>query len=112
MTSRSNLAEANFSPEGPRPRRASLLCRSHFSGRHVGRCPGLSPTQETRASSVASTRQSPPYFLMNYHLALGKSWDFAAFDRDARAAKGPRHVLWTLAQRLGAEVHMPGGDPI
>ena len=49
---------------------------------------------------------------MNYHLALGKLWDFAAFDRDARAAKGPRHVLWTLAQRLGAEVHMPGGDPI
>ncbi|MBV8555884.1 MAG: glycosyltransferase family 4 protein [Planctomycetaceae bacterium] len=49
---------------------------------------------------------------MNYHLALGKSWDFAAFDRDARAAKGPRHVFWTLAQRLGAEVHMPGGDPI
>lgn len=49
---------------------------------------------------------------MNYHLALGKSWDFAAFDRDARAAKGPRHVMWTLAQRLDAEVHKPGGDPI
>lgn len=49
---------------------------------------------------------------MNYHLVLSSPLDLEQVDRNAQLGKCPRHVMWGLSQRLKAQVHLPGKDPI
>lgn len=44
---------------------------------------------------------------MNYHIALSRPFDLDSLEKEASDDRRPRHVLWTLQQRLSARVHQP-----
>jgi glycosyltransferase involved in cell wall biosynthesis len=49
---------------------------------------------------------------MKYHLALSRSMDLERIAHDAELGLSPRHVMWTISQRLGATIHQPSGHPV
>lgn len=49
---------------------------------------------------------------MKYHLALSRSIDLERIGHDAELGLSPRHVMWTISQRLGATIHQPSGHPV
>lgn len=49
---------------------------------------------------------------MKYHLALSRSIDLERMSHDAELGLSPRHVMWTISQRLGATIHQPSGHPV
>jgi glycosyltransferase involved in cell wall biosynthesis len=48
---------------------------------------------------------------MNYHIAFGRIWDFDRLAEDSAAGKAPRHVIFDLARRIGADCHVPNYEP-
>jgi glycosyltransferase involved in cell wall biosynthesis len=44
---------------------------------------------------------------MNYRIVLHREFDLPARAAQANLGASPRHVMWQLAQRLGARVHFP-----
>lgn len=48
---------------------------------------------------------------MNYHIAFGRVWDLETLVKESAAGLAPRHVLFDLARRIGAECHMPTYEP-
>jgi len=46
---------------------------------------------------------------MNYHIALGRHQELDQMEHAAAEGKSPRHVMWSLARRLGAAVHSTKG---
>ncbi len=47
---------------------------------------------------------------MGWHVLSSTNFDFDRFDRERQADRLPRHLLPTLAERLRAHIHQPGGD--
>jgi hypothetical protein len=48
---------------------------------------------------------------MNYHIAFGRVWDFKTLAEESEAALAPRHVIFDLARRIGADCHSPTYEP-
>ncbi len=48
---------------------------------------------------------------MNYHIAFGRVWDFEALAEESAAGVAPRHVIFDLARRIGADCHVPNYEP-
>jgi glycosyltransferase involved in cell wall biosynthesis len=48
---------------------------------------------------------------MNYHIAFGRVWDFEALAEESKAGLSPRHVIFDLARRIGADCHSPTYEP-
>jgi glycosyltransferase involved in cell wall biosynthesis len=48
---------------------------------------------------------------MNYHVAFGRVWDFEALAEDSAEGTAPRHVIFDLARRIGADCHVPNYEP-
>lgn len=48
---------------------------------------------------------------MNYHIAFGRIWDFDTLADESAAGKAPRHVIFDLARRIGADCHVPNYEP-
>jgi glycosyltransferase involved in cell wall biosynthesis len=48
---------------------------------------------------------------MNYHIAFGRVWDFKALAEESESSLAPRHVIFDLAQRIGADCHVPNYEP-
>ena len=44
---------------------------------------------------------------LKYHIALSRPFDLDGIEQEAAEDKKPRHILWTLQQRLDAKVHQP-----
>jgi glycosyltransferase involved in cell wall biosynthesis len=44
---------------------------------------------------------------MPYHIALSRSFDFAAINQARQAGTCPNHSIWELAQKLNATIHQP-----
>jgi glycosyltransferase involved in cell wall biosynthesis len=45
--------------------------------------------------------------MMKYHVVLDQAINLGAQDAQAQNGQCPRHVMWQLAQRLNAAIHMP-----
>ncbi len=44
---------------------------------------------------------------MKYHIVLHRETNLSTQDEKAQQGECPRHVMWQLAQRLGAKIHAP-----
>jgi len=49
---------------------------------------------------------------VRYHVVLSAPIDLEGIAREAQAGQRPHHVIWSLSQKLGAQIHQPGADPI